>query len=229
MSRRCVTSGRLRDSTSNLYIRVRTGFYSHKKTIALFEKVGKDAFWIPPRLWAYAAENQPDGDMSKYSSNTLAMILGCLEHSISIKDYLTDSCFLDKDGKIHGWEEHNGYHDAYSKRGKNAANKRWERYREKRKRKGKKDIGKGTEHCISNAKAQGTIDEAVAYCVSLGLPTSDGEYFFNQCVSMNWTTNGEPIRDWRAKIRAWKAANYMPSQKQKNGQLPLKPRQENAI
>ena len=34
---------------SNLYVRVKTGFYTHRKTFDLRAKIGDDAFWLPPR------------------------------------------------------------------------------------------------------------------------------------------------------------------------------------
>lgn len=110
---------------SRLYIRVLTGFYTHRKTIRLRVSIGDDAFWIPPRLWAYAAENQPDGDFSGYSTHELAMLLGCSKHKDSILKALKDAGFMDADGIIHGWHEHNGYHQKFSDRAKLAAAARW--------------------------------------------------------------------------------------------------------
>ena len=142
---------------SQLYIRVRTGFYQHRKTAKLRVLIGDDAFWIPPRLWAYAAEEQPNGDVSGYSSEELAMLLGCSKHAPSIKKHLTDAGFLDGDGKIHDWAGHNGYHEAFAARAKTAANARWEKEKkEPKKRKStdkEKDMESGDKHCLSNAQA----------------------------------------------------------------------------
>lgn len=124
---------------SNLYVRLKTGFYTHIKTIRLRAKIGDDAFWIPPRMWVYAAENKPDGDLSHCTSNELAFLLGCEKHATSIKEALTEAGFLDEDGKIHQWDEHNAYHSTYDKRARSAANIRWERERlEKEIEKGKR-------------------------------------------------------------------------------------------
>lgn len=104
-----------------------TGFYSHRKTARLRSALGDDALWLPPRLWAYAAENQPDGDVSGYTSEELAMLLGCSKHALSMLQALKDAGFVDEDGKIHDWDEHNGYHKKFSDRAAKAAAARWEK------------------------------------------------------------------------------------------------------
>lgn len=110
---------------SRLYVRVMTGFYTHRKTARLRAAIGDDAFWVPPRLWAYAAENQPDGNMAQYGSEELALLLGCPKHATSILEALKVSGFMDSDGKIHDWTDHNGYHERFSIRAKIAADVRW--------------------------------------------------------------------------------------------------------
>lgn len=110
---------------SRLYVRVMTGFYSHRKTAKLRSMLGDDAFWIPPRLWAYAAENQPDGDLSSYQAGELASLIGYSKDASSMLQALKDSGYMDLDGKIHDWNEHNGYHKKFSVRAKTAADARW--------------------------------------------------------------------------------------------------------
>lgn len=110
---------------SNLYVQVKTGFYSHRKTAKLRALLGDDALWIPPRLWAYAAEHQPDGDLSSYESAELANLIGCYKYATSMLQALKDCGYVDEDGKIHDWEEHNSYHVSYSARAKKAAAARW--------------------------------------------------------------------------------------------------------
>ena len=110
---------------SDLYIRLKASFYTHRKTLTLRSKIGDDALWIPTRLWCYAAEHQADGNFSGYTSEMLAMLLECSKHSSSILQALTESGFLDTDGGIHGWEQHNGYHQKWAERAKKAATARW--------------------------------------------------------------------------------------------------------
>lgn len=112
---------------------------------------GDDAFWIPPRLWAYVAENQPDGNLSSYNSEELSMLLGCPKHSTGILQALKDAGFVDSDGKIHDWATHNGYHEKFSMRAKIAADTRWERERQKKEDIGKRKEESGAKHTISNA------------------------------------------------------------------------------
>lgn len=128
---------------SGLYIKLFTEFYSHRKTARLRARIGEDAFWIPPRLWAYAAEHQNDGDFSEYSSQELAMLIGCDKHASSILQALKECGFIDHDGKIHDWEEHNGFHSTFSRRAKAAADARWAKKEKKQKK--EKYIHKDTE------------------------------------------------------------------------------------
>lgn len=66
-------------------------------------------------------------------------------------------------------------------------------------------------------KDKASVDEASEYCLSIGLPKSDGQWFVDKCIGNGWTNGGEPIKDWKATIRAWKTAGYMASQKGGNG------------
>lgn len=137
---------------SNLYIRVMTGFYTHRKTARLRSLIGDDAFWIPPRLWAYCAENQPDGNLSSYSSDEIAMLVGCVKHSSSILEALKTSGFIDPDGVVHDWDAYNGYHKRYSERAKAAADARWSKKKEAKKKDiGHRTVDSGDKHCLEHA------------------------------------------------------------------------------
>jgi len=134
---------------STLYIRLRTGFYTHRKTARLRALIGDAAYWIPPRLWAYCAENQPDGNISSYTSEEIAMLIGCLEHATSILGALKACGFVDENGVVHGWEEHNGYHEKFAVRAKTAADARWAKKKEAKKKDLDTDIG--DKHCLEHA------------------------------------------------------------------------------
>lgn len=89
---------------------------------------------------------------------------------------------------------------------------------------GKPQLGTLTviEPSVHNTLAKGSLEECVDFCKCSGLEGSDGVWFFNKCEGNGWTNNGKPIRNWRATIRAWQSAGYMPSQKkQSQGSLPL--------
>ena len=217
---------------SNLYIRLKTGFFSNLKTLRLHARIGDDAFWIPPRLWAYAAENKPDGDFSSFTTEEIASLLGCVKYAPSIRQALVYAGFLDADGKIHAWQEHNGYHDKFAARARIAAlamhAKRRAGKEKKQKKTTEKEIGKGkeeqagtstatsSENPATSTKAKGIEADVVAYCIEQGLPESDGHWFFNKCEASGWTVNGRLLKDWRAQVRCWKGARYMSSQKNGN-------------
>ncbi len=69
----------------------------------------------------------------------------------------------------------------------------------------------------TNNKRKGTQADVDRYCEELGLTCSDATHVFNKWEGNGWTNGGKPIRDWKATIRSWKAAGYLPSQK---GQKP---------
>lgn len=66
---------------------------------------------------------------------------------------------------------------------------------------------------VLKKKGKASYEEVKAFCSGLSLPASDGEWFWNKCEGNGWANGGKPIRDWRATIRSWKAAGYLPSQK----------------
>lgn len=134
----------------SLYIRVQLSFWNHVKTLRLRARIGDDAFWVPPRLWSYAAEAKPDGDFSGYTSAELAMLAGCPKHAASIRQDLIDCGFMDADGRLHDWAEHNGYHSTFSERAKAAAEARWSSGKEK-KRKRKEMKGKERRQALLGA------------------------------------------------------------------------------
>lgn len=55
--------------------------------------------------------------------------------------------------------------------------------------------------------------EVINYARSLGLPETDGHYYYNKWESNGYKNGGEKIRDWRKVIVAHKSAGYCPSQK----------------
>ena len=188
-----------------------TSFYTHRKTVKLKIALGTDAYWIPPRLWAYAAENQPDGNFSAYASDEIAELLGCPKHASSILQALKGCGFIDEStGVIHDWAEHNGYHESFSKRAKKAAEARWKK---------KEETGKGKEeqallkHAPSINKTSATLSEVKIHFESLLLPESDALWFFHKCEGNGWTNGGKPIKAWKSVVTSWKHAGYLPSQK----------------
>ena len=121
------------------FVRVDIGFYTHRKTIRLFAKIGESAFWVPPRLWAYAAAQQIDGDFHDYSATEIALLIGYQNDAQAMLQALIECGFMDVNPlRIHDWEEYNAYHAVFSTRAKNAARVRWEKERTKEKDKEKR-------------------------------------------------------------------------------------------
>lgn len=135
-----------------IYIRLKTSFWQHRKTMRLRAALGECALWLPPRLWSYAAENQPDGDFSKYSAGELALLVGYLGDAQGMLEALQQASFMD-DMKLHDWEEHNGYHAVFADRARKAAAARWKDHtpstppQKRQERKGKEK----SKHRLSNA------------------------------------------------------------------------------
>lgn len=121
----------------SLYVRVNCNFYSHRKRAKLGAQIGNEtSLWLPPRLWAYAAENQPDGDFSNYSATEIAHLLGYNGDPDKMLQALLQAGFMDDDPlRIHDWHEFNGYHVVYADRAKKAANARWQKQKESSKEK----------------------------------------------------------------------------------------------
>ena len=57
-----------------------------------------------------------------------------------------------------------------------------------------------------------SVEEVKIFCVSIGLPESDGEGFWLSKEGTGW----DKVKDWKATVRCWKHNGWMPSQK-RNG------------
>lgn len=60
-------------------------------------------------------------------------------------------------------------------------------------------------------KERGTKDEFIAFAASIDLPASDGEFLFEHFEENGWKRGKDPIKDWRATMRKWKSAGWIPS------------------
>lgn len=68
------------------------------------------------------------------------------------------------------------------------------------------------------------------FCKDQHIIQSDADWFFWKCQSNGWTNGGRPILDWKATLRSWQRAHYLPSQKRadrysKDPQIPPSPTQ----
>lgn len=204
-----------------LYVKLFSSFWTHRKTARLRASLGEDALWLVPRIWSYAAENQPDGDFSSYTATELALLIGYFKDATRMLEALQQAGFMDG-MEIHGWAEYNEYHKTFGDRAKKAAEARWESHNKKKeaKKKTRDDkIGEETSNASSivTSKDKGSMEEISGFCLSIQLTTSDGEFCFHKWEANGWTNGNSKIKDWKATIRSWKSAGYMPSQKTKNG------------
>lgn len=146
------------DHYLSLYIRVESSFYTHRKTLRLKAIIGEAAFWVPPRLWSYAAGHQPDGCFKDYSAEELAMLIGYLGDAQALLQALLKAGFMDeKPLRIHDWHEYNGILDFFSKRAKKAADARWEKERSKEKEQIKADQSKAKQ-----SRSEASIASSIA-------------------------------------------------------------------
>lgn len=202
-----------------LYIRVLNNFYTHRKTLRLRALIGEAAFWVPPRLWAYASENQPDGCFRDYSSVELALLIGYAGDAQALLQALLQAQFLDAQPiRIHDWDEHNGYHSAFSERAKKAAEARWGRRpptppeRTVQERKGKEasiasGIAQASPSNASSISAFGkpTIDSVILQAAKIGLPEAEANKFFNYYESNGWKVGRNPMKSWTAALINWRS------------------------
>lgn len=53
-----------------------------------------------------------------------------------------------------------------------------------------------------------------------GIPLTDADWFYWKGKANGWTNAGRPILDWKATLRSWHRAGYLPSQKQQAQRKP---------
>ena len=186
-----------------------TGFYTHRKTVKLRSKIGNDALWVPPRLWAYAAENQPDGNLAGYSSEEIAELIGCPKYAKSILQALKECRFVDENGIIHDWEVHNGYHEKFSIRAKKAAVARWSKsppLTPLKQEIGNGKVESGDKHCLTNAcSIQPTLEMAKKWLTDWKNSGADYsqqemESAFLALQANGWMWGRNPVADPRAAL-----------------------------
>jgi hypothetical protein len=185
----------------SLYVRVLNNFYTHRKTLRLRASIGDAAFWVPPRLWAYAAEHQPDGCFKEYTAPEIAAMIGYSGIAQALLDALLRVGFLDDNPlRIHDWEEHNGYHKSYADRASAAALIRWERERAKKAAAGngtdlKGKEKKGEKHCAKHAPSSAVLSEPE---------------ILTPPVDSNWQARIVAIHGWYSEQMGGGASRLMP-------------------
>lgn len=211
----------------SLYVRLYCSFFSHRKTRRLRAKIGNDAFWVPPRLWAYAATNQPDGDFHSYSAEDIADGIGYTSDAQALLQALLEAQFLDPDLKLHDWAIHSGFHDLYAQRARKAASVRWEKERSKeREDEERAELNRAelSKHCSEQSSSTATsnassirtvgnvgvsvsmrrprnVEEVIAKGQFIGLGEPECRQWFIDCEACNWVRgDGSPFDNWPRQL-----------------------------
>lgn len=62
-------------------------------------------------------------------------------------------------------------------------------------------------------KARGTQAEILEYVADLDLTEDDAIWFFEKMTENEWKVGKHPVKDWRGRVRTWRAGKFFPSQK----------------
>ncbi len=193
----------------SLYIRVETSFYTHRKTLRLRGLIGEDAFWVPPRIWSYAAAHQPDGNFGNYSAQEIASLIDYRNDAKKMLQALLQAGFFDRNPlQIHDWHHYNGILDFFSKRARRAADARWEKERTKE---------KGSEQSIAKqSKAETSIASSIASSMpptreflilsaaKIGLPECEVDKFINFYSAKGWMIGKNKMKSPPHALANWK-------------------------
>lgn len=143
------------------------------------------------------------------------MLIGCVKHATSMLQALKDVGFIDSDGFIHDWDEHEGYHRVYSERAKTAANALWSQRKApippKNTEDKDKEIGNRRQACVEHASSMQeaspnlngpgqkpkSIEECLITAQQIGLPASDARQWFIDCEAAQWRRgDGTRFDNW---------------------------------
>lgn len=164
----------------SLFVRLQSSFWNHRKTLRLRARIGDSAYWLPPRLWSYAAENQPDGDFSNYLPEELAMLLAYVGDAQAMLEAMQQAGFMDG-MRIHDWQEHNAYHSTFSERAKKAAEARWGKRKEAKEKTVQERKGKEASIATSMLEAsEGRFKEWMTFRRGMGKNPKDWSAMFNE-------------------------------------------------
>ncbi len=120
------------------WIQVYSNLPQHPKVIRLADALGLTSAAVRPdavavgmlvSLWTWAAQNAPDGDLSRVSPRAVAEACSWRRTPQKLLDALTQTGFLDPDGRLHDWDVHERlYMDALERR-REQTRERVRRYR----------------------------------------------------------------------------------------------------
>jgi hypothetical protein len=115
--------------------RVSTGFFTHKKTIRLIRKQGLEGPWYLLKLWAWAREHCPDGNLEDLSLEDIDELIGVPKQDPPFSDVLLeeDTLYLisiNGSYSLYNWSKHNSWAAKSAERSEIArknVQKRWDK------------------------------------------------------------------------------------------------------
>lgn len=114
------------------YLNLDLDYFNHPKVMRLVGLIGKEYVAIPIQLWCYVGKfHTASGMLEGYSKQEIESVLGWTGPSGMLVDTLVKISFIEetaKGYKIHDWSDHAGHLEAFKKRAKTAAKKRWKKY-----------------------------------------------------------------------------------------------------
>lgn len=147
-----------------MYIKLESGYFTHKKTRRLMALLGEQAPLYPIQLWSYCIVNQPDGDLSTYTNNEVAGIAGYMGDGDTFWSAMCQVGFIDPDTrKVHNAEEHFGWSIRHKERSRQGGLARQEQLRLK---------GISTHFSPTSASGSAQVEAPSAGGLSLGSPAT---------------------------------------------------------
>jgi hypothetical protein len=229
--------------------RISTALPRHPKTIKLARRLGTEGCWSLVCLFLWVADNRPDGDLQKMTSEDIEIAAGWNGEPGSFVSVLAAVRFLDGgagDYKIHDWAQHNPWAAGRPGRiaaAKLAANSRWERKRVEGDAHSMQSACESHESALPTsppptspplttkvksvgAFAPPTLAQVSEYCFERRNQIDPQQWFDHYCAN-GWMIGKSRMKDWRAAVRTWERnqinqgnGNGKPSDSHFVGQVP---------
>lgn len=141
----------------NTDIRLKVGFFHHTKIVRLERRIGASGVLSLLRLFAYTAQNKPDGNLSGLDDEEIEIAAGWTGKQGEMIEACVGLRLLDKNGPgyvIHDWHTHQPWAAGAEKRSKqasDAAKKRWEKTEQKQPSNADSMQPEDSQHADSNA------------------------------------------------------------------------------
>lgn len=93
------------------WIELHQAVWTHRKTFELAARLDLDETYAAAhviRLWTWALDNAPEGDLSSLSDRAIAFGAGWRGDAVALVEALIGAGWLDSDRQIHDWEEYAG-------------------------------------------------------------------------------------------------------------------------